>query len=268
MLTLAAICLNEEEFIEAWLRYHYMSFDRILICEGAARNYPRAAVTAAGLSRDATAQIIRSFPDPEGKIRLFQHGWAGPEVSTDDRVPAKMELRNVYAEHIDDGFAFTLDVDEFLHPYHVRELVAEMEQDPTILAYAIPQLHLWGSTRRYITGGYADVPHSRLYRWRRGSRYLANHNWPSSPEGNLLTANWKRPPLRVSDGRLCAPAIVHYGFCERKSSMAEKNLYYINRGEAATRPATTEFRQAALDGIVPPGCTVHSYREFVPFEPL
>jgi hypothetical protein len=29
MLTLASICLNEEEFIEAWLAYHYHAFDRI-----------------------------------------------------------------------------------------------------------------------------------------------------------------------------------------------------------------------------------------------
>jgi hypothetical protein len=50
MTTLAAICLNEEEFIEAWLRFHYDSFDRIILCEGAYRNYPREAVTEDGLS--------------------------------------------------------------------------------------------------------------------------------------------------------------------------------------------------------------------------
>jgi hypothetical protein len=267
MITLATICLNEEEFIGAWIQYHYSSFDRILICEGAARDYPRQAVTPEGLSRDATAEIIRSFPDPAGKIRFFQHGWAGPPLSSDDRVPAKMELRNVYAGYIEDGYAFTLDVDEFLHPYYVQELVAEMEEDPGIQAYAIPQVHLWHTTRQFITGGYADVPHSRLYRWRAGSRYVVNHNWPSSPEGILLTTNWRRPGLSVSDGRLSAPAIVHYGFCEPRSCMEEKNLYYLRRGEAATRPPTTEFREAALRGTVPRGCAIHPYRGFVPFAP-
>ncbi len=96
-ITLAAICLKEEEFIGAWLSYHYASFDQIIICEGAARNYPRTGVSGAGLSIDRTAEIVTEFPDPGRKIRFIRHGWAGPEVSTDDRVPAKMELRNIYA---------------------------------------------------------------------------------------------------------------------------------------------------------------------------
>ena len=61
MLTFS-ICLNEEEFMEAWLAYHYNSFDRIVICEGAARDYPREAVTDEGLSTDRTASIVRGFP--------------------------------------------------------------------------------------------------------------------------------------------------------------------------------------------------------------
>ncbi len=71
----------------------------------------------------------------------------------------------------------------------------------------------------------------------------------------------------MSGGKLSAPAIIHYGFCERKSSMAEKNGYYIARGEATTRSATTRFREAALSGTVLDGCSVHPYRGFLPFEP-
>jgi hypothetical protein len=267
MITLATICLNEEEFIGAWLDCHYASFDRIIICEGAARNYPRTAVSGTGLSIDRTAEIVRGFPDPRGKIRFVQHGWAGPEVSIDDRVPAKMELRNVYAKHIESGYAFTLDMDEFLHPSHIDELVNAMEEEPELGAYAIPQLHLWQTTRQYITGRYADMPHFRLYRWKAGSRYVYNHNWPSAPGGALLTANGKKAMLAVSGGELSGPAIIHYGFCERKSSMAEKNLYYAVRGEETTRPATTEFRRAALSGKPIEGCAVHPYRGFLPFEP-
>jgi hypothetical protein len=267
MLTLAAICLNEQDFIGAWLEYHYDSFDRILICEGAARNYPPETLTPEGLSSDATAEIIRDFPDSEGKIEFIQYGWAGPLSSSDDRVPAKIELRNAYASAIESGYVFTLDIDEFLHPYYVCELVAKMERNPDITAGAIPQLHLWQSTRQFITGGYADVPHFRLYRWRAGVRYVASHNWPSDPDGVVLTARQWRPPLEISDGWLEAPAIIHYGFCERKCSMGEKNNYYLARGEARSRPATSEFRRAALSGDLPNGCAVHPYRGFLPFAP-
>ena len=265
--TLATICLNEQDFIGPWLEYHYDSFDKIVICEGAARNYPPANITPEGLSTDATADIIQEFPDPEHKIRFVRHGWAGAKSCIDDRVPAKMELRNAYATLIDEGYAFTLDVDEFLHPYYVRELLAGMESDPEADACAIPQLHLWQTARQFIIGGYADVPHFRLFRWQPGSRYVANHNWPSTSDGTLLTARFRRPSLAVCDGRLCAPGIIHYGFCEQKEAMTEKNRYYLNRGEADTRPATCEFRQAAVSGLVPAHCTVHQYRGFLPFQP-
>ncbi len=265
MLTLASICLNEEEFMEAWLAYHYNSFDRIVICEGAARDYPREAVTDEGLSTDRTASIVRGFPDPAGKIRFIQYGWAGPASSNDDRVFAKMELRNAYAAHTEDGYAFTLDIDEFLHPHYVRELVVLMEKNPHLSACAIPQLHLWQNTCQFITGGYADFAHFRLYRWTSGCRYVVNHNWPSSTDGKLLTDCGIKLKLQVDAGELIAPAIIHYGFCEWKTSMQQKNRYYVARGEELTRPSTTAFRRAALEGIVPDECTVHSYQGFLPY---
>jgi hypothetical protein len=262
--TLAAICLNEEEFISSWLAYHYDAFDRIVLCEGAARDYPRTAVTADGLSADRTAQLVRGFPDPQSKITFLQHGWAGPESNPDDTIPAKIELRNRYASLIDHGFVFTLDVDEFLHPAHVENLVAVMAEHPDVDACAIPQLHLWQDTEHYITGGYADVPHVRLYRWRRGATYAVSHNWPSVPGGRSLADSYLRMPLSVQGGALTAPAIVHLGFCEPKHSMLVKNYYYVMRGEYRSRPLTTEFRAAAFAGRVPEGCAIHPYGGVVP----
>lgn len=266
MITLAAICLNEEQFIEPWLLYHYPSFDRIIICEGAARNYPRHAVTSTGLSLDRTASIIRQFPDQEHKITFVQYGWAGPRTSIDPCVPAKIELRNAYADLIHDGgYVYTLDIDEFLHPDFVTALNRSMDTNPDVTSYFIPQLHLWQDTRHYITGGYANISHGRLYRWRSGTRYKVTHNWPSDPDGLLLSKHRIRPDLACNNGVIMAPAIVHYGFCEDKRSMRVKNLYYILRGERQTRPATTEFRRCALRGVVPPDCEIHGYYGFLPF---
>ena len=268
MTILAAICLNEEQFIGAWLRYHYPSFDRIIICEGAARNYPRYAITSHGLSLDKTASIIKAFPDPDRKITFIQYGWAGPDVSVDPCVPAKIELRNVYADHIlQDAYVYTLDVDEFLHPTFVATLNKHMDAVPQANSCFVPQLHLWQDTEHYITGGYANISHCRLYRWQSGSRYKVSHNWPSSPDGTLLSDHRIQPKLKCDEGVLIAPAIVHYGFCENKQSMREKNLYYISRGEKQSRPATTEFRDYALRGIKPSDCEVRPYRGFLPFLP-
>jgi Glycosyl transferase family 2 len=261
---LAAICLNEEAFIGSWLEYHYEAFDRIILCEGAARDYPRPTVTADGLSADRTAAVIRAFPDPQAKLTFVQHGWAGPPHNPDDSIPAKIGLRNAYAALIDDGYVFTLDVDEFLHPTHVAELIDVMEEHPDVHACAIPQLHLWQATSQYITGGYADVPHVRLYRWPRGARYVVSHNWPSAPGGRSLAESYLRMPLEVEGDVLTAPAILHFGFCEPKESMLAKNYYYVMRGEYRSRPLTTEFRAAAFGGWTPEGCAVHPYRGFLP----
>jgi hypothetical protein len=259
--------LNEEEFMESWLSYHYPSFDRIVIVEGAARGYPADAVSAEGLSTDRTAEVVRNFPDPEHKITFVQYGWSGAEASPDERVPAKMELRNACLEFAGDGFLFTLDIDEFLHPFYVDDLVRMMEREPEATACAIPQLHLWQSPRTYISGGYADVPHFRLFRWQYGCRYQDTHNWPSGLDGEPLIARQLRPRLHVVGGRLAGPAIVHYGFCESKSSTSQKNAYYLARGEGegTTRPATSSFRRAAQEGRLPEGCKLHPYRGFLPF---
>jgi hypothetical protein len=261
---LAAICLNEEEFIGSWLAYHYDAFDRIILCEGAARDYPRVAVTSEGLSTDRTAALIRAFPDPRAKITFVQHGWAGPEHNPDDSIPAKIELRNGYAALIDEGYVFTLDVDEYLHPTYVEELIDVMGDHPDVHACAIPQLHLWQDSSHYITGGYADVPHVRLYRWPRGARYVVSHNWPSAPGGRSLSDSYLRMPLQVDDAVLTAPALLHFGFCEPKEAMLAKNYYYVMRGEYRSRPLTTEFRAAAFGGRTPEGCAVHPYRGFLP----
>src|SRR5208337_1321131 len=106
----------------------------------------------------------------------------------------------------------------------------------SLSACAIPQLHLWQNAGQFITGGYADVRHLRLYRWRCGCRYVVNHNWPSSADGKLLTDRGIKLRLQVVAGKLVAPAIIHYGFCERKTSMQQKNRYYVARGEELTRP--------------------------------
>jgi hypothetical protein len=71
----------------------------------------------------------------------------------------------------------------------------------------------------------------------------------------------------MNAGRPASPVIIHYGFCESKESMAQKNAYYLNRGEVHTRPATTLFRRAALEGRTPTGCKVYPYRGHLPFEP-
>jgi hypothetical protein len=250
--TFATICLNEAEFIGLNLRQHYDHCDEWIIVEGADKRYPRA--TEQGLSVDDTAEIIRSFPDPDKKIRFIQHGWAAD----------KCELRNRYADWCDDGVVVVFDADEFLSHRDLSWLIDRCRALPRPGSVRIPHIHFWKHDRQIITGGYYDVPHDRAYRWEAGCVYRDNHNHPArSFGGELLQESFyekfdRRLMVEPETGANAhpLPCFRHYGFAKSGQNIADKNAYYVNRGEATTRAETTRDRAAWFAEKLPPNCEV------------
>lgn len=256
--TFATICLNEAEFIGANIRQHLEHCDEWLFVEGACKGYPPDRVSPEGLSTDGTADIIRSFNSP--KIRLIQHGWTNA-----DGEAAKSELRNRYAELVDHGgIVLVIDADEFLSHASMRMLLSALESMPGHGSFRIPHIHAWKHPLQIITGGYADVPHDRAYRWIPGSRYV-NHNHPEFDGRTLQSMDYRkceRVLLTATDGMRIyqpEPFWFHVGFCKSPENVCDKNTMYANRGEASTRPRTTEFRKAWFTDELPPGCKLHPF---------
>jgi hypothetical protein len=252
--TFASIILNEAEYIGRNLAQHYDACDRWIVVEGADRRYPSDRVTKDGLSTDGTADIVRGFPDPLGKITFIQHGWA------DD----KCELRNRYAELADDGVLIVFDADEFLTHADLAWLIDRTSRLDGPGSVRIPHVHFWKNHRQVIVGGYYDVPHDRAYRWFKGCRYFDNHNHPCLPTSEQPLNRcrhelWNRQ-FRFEDetGAVAhpEPAWLHMGFCKAPEHVADKNAYYLNRGEATTRPETTESRAAWFAETLPRMCRV------------
>lgn len=256
-----SIVLNEAEYIYQNLQQHYDYCDRWIIVEGADRRYPSDAATADGLSIDATAELIRSFPDPRGKIQFVQHGWADN----------KEQLRSVYAAQVPDTTknVIVFDADEFLTHEHLGAILSGLEFMPGPGAWQIPHVHFWKSPQHIIKGGYFDVPHDRIYRWAPGCRYRANHNHPELPTGVLLQHLQHRRQSRqlITQGSgVVHPSLcwLHYGFVKAASNIAAKNQYYVARGEDTTRPQTTRNRAAWFDEQTPDGCTVLAWQGCYP----
>ncbi len=246
-VTVGIICLNESDLIAVNLANHYSIADKIVVVEGADRRFPNA--TKEGLSTDDTAEIVRAFPDPDRKIAFIQHGWAG----------CKSELRNRYCELAEDGILLAVDVDEFLSPQSAASLLDRLEGLPGPGAVRLPHVHLWKALDRQITGGYYSVPHNRAYRWTKGGRHQSGeHNHPSHPDGTLLL---KKRTKSLSAEYGCW---LHLGFCKPPSQISDKNRFYVNRGEARTRPGTTKDRAAWFKEAVPEGCTVKPWRGWTP----
>lgn len=257
------IVLNAMPWIHHWLQQHYEFADRIIIVEGADRRFPTRNVTAGGLSTDNTAYAVQSFPDPARKITLIQHGWCND----------KAELRDRYCTEVQPGALMAVpDSDEYIPGWAMKEVAALVESRPDRLAFTLPIVHYWqppGSiwplgwprSLKIVRGSYADVPHTRFFRAVEGMRYRRNHNHPELPDGCELVA---RAPFRMDlqltggEGGILTqqPAILHYGFCLGSVNGADKNEFYLARGEQSTRPDITQFRAAWLRGDVPAGARI------------
>ena len=262
MLMAGMIVLNEEEYLEANLRQHYCWVDHLVIVEGADVHYPRDRVSESGLSLDRTAEIVRSFPDPDHKITFIQNGWAG-----DGREGhGKTVLRDRYAEHFRRfglrGWLLHLDADEFfLQSDHaqISQWMQNAEQRGK-WALRLPTVHFWHGFDRIVTGGYYDIDHVRFFRFQGDMAYRysdeGSHNWPKFDDGTPVhrrgLVSCRRSLIscrnalslqhngRDHDGPCC----YHFGFAKSEQSVLDKTRYYENRGEGVSRPGTIADRRS------------------------
>lgn len=265
-VTIGMIVLNEEEYILKNLQQHYEHAHKIVIVEGADRLYPQVRVTKHGLSTDATAEIVRNFPDPSHKIKFIQHGWTnmtGPN--------AKCELRNRYLRETPDGLLIVIDADEFYRHKDIADLIDNMRRHPRYDAYQLPQIHFWHNLQQFITGGYYDMHHCRFWHVKSGDSYSQDHNYPTrgtKPLRNGYVRVKPRKVHRTESGKefVKAPCCYHFGFVKNQANMKDKNRYYENRGEKRTRYRTYKSREAWFkpDEQLYPRLAIHQYEGPLP----
>jgi len=253
-----SIVLNEQEFLYQNLLQHYSLCDEWIIVEGCCKDYPTHNVTSEGLSGDATAEIIKSFPDPDNKIKFIQYGF-----TEKDGEHGKSELRNQYAARIEETcVVVVIDADEFYLQAQLKEIIKVMKSG-LYSCWRIPQLHFWRDLEHIIVGGYFNVPHNRVYNWRAPLLYEGNHNHPEFPGGPYRKSD-RSLNLTRKGASISVPHCFHLGFAKGSDNMRDKTDYYLNRGEKATRPETSQCREAWFNGRLPLQCEVLSWAGDLP----
>lgn len=166
-LSFGIIVLNGEPFIKYNLKALYPHAHEILIVEGAVNKFAHAA-TPDGHSLDNTVDIIKSFPDPENKIKLIQRDGFWSE---------KDDMCNAYMGACTGDYIWQVDVDEFYKPEDIEQVRTILVSDPEISQVNFRSVCFWRSFKARIMGAsfiFGADEFIRIFRYRPGYSYITH----------------------------------------------------------------------------------------------
>ena len=133
--------LNGEPFITYQLNSIYSHAYEIIIIEGAYKKF--AFATNNGRSQDSTISSIKSFHDPQNKIKL---------IVKDGFYEDRMEMCNEFMGYVTGDVLWQIDVDEFYHDsthLYVQDL---FQSNPELDLVSFNFIDLFGSLKLQVSG--------------------------------------------------------------------------------------------------------------------
>lgn len=210
------IVFNGDDFIRESLRSVYAFAHEIFIIEGAVRECWEIA-NPDGSSTDATTDIIRSFPDPQGKIRVFQGKWENKE-----------QMTNVPLPHVTGDYVWQLDSDEAYKEEDLPRLARLIQDSPDVSCVYFKTIDFFQGFDRIMVGKNDHKRSShldRIWRFKKGSRFIG-HRPPDlyCPGENKFMGQGKR-----LDGEWLAAThgiyLYHYSYVTDKQ-VRDKMVFY------------------------------------------
>lgn len=146
----SVIVFNLDYILDAVLESIYPWASQILITEGPVEYFMKRGFT---VSTDNTVEIIKSFPDPEKKIKLIQGQWKD-----------KTEMVKAQTEFVDPDttFGWVVDADEVYKQDDIKKI---LEMLPDYDSVAFRSLTFLGGFD-YVLGGWEqEAQYHRIKRW-------------------------------------------------------------------------------------------------------
>ena len=138
-ISFGMIVFNGDYVLKENLESLYPFAHEIVITEGPVKHYIDRGFTT---STDNTVSIIKSFPDPENKIKLVQGQW-----------PEKDEMCNAYAKYLTGDYVWHVDSDEIYKPEEMERIIKYLtDNQNNCYSMAFKFRSFYGGFERYISG--------------------------------------------------------------------------------------------------------------------
>lgn len=212
------IVLNGGLFIKYNLESLYPHAHEILIVEGAVEKFAHAS-TPDGHSIDNTVEIIKSFPDPDKKIKLIQRDGFWPE---------KDEMSNAYMEACTGDYIWQVDVDEFYKSQDILTIQAILAADRNITRIDVRSVCFLRSFNARVMGArhiYGLDAFTRIFVFKPGYKYLTHRPPTLVDETGQLFKHIKL----ISADELEGLGIVQYHYSYVASDSVSNKVDYYSR---------------------------------------
>lgn len=214
-ISVGILVLNGRPFIKAQLENLYDLAHEIIICEGGTKFWHETH--GFRRSNDGTLDIIHDFPDPDNKIKLIQKDWV-----------TKNEMSKTYSKIMTGDVVYTVDIDEFLAPQHVKLMAKEMI-DHNFNAVQNGHYVFFGDFETIVVNKNTPFWFRPIRMFRRISNRLINHipiGYLVPGKGGKMTVG---SPGRILQADKLGVKTHHYSYVNRENALA-KFKYYAHRG--------------------------------------
>jgi hypothetical protein len=204
---------NEEGWIEYNLRNNYDEFDEIRVVEGAVTGRPKS--TPEGRSTDRTLELIKNFPDPQDKIRLY---------TLNRPFKCLEEQKQIFLDTSQPGdWLFIVDCDEFYRDGDIDRVRKAINLHPTASEFIPTFLHFYRDFQHVKAPHPEWQPqHQRIIRYQPGMRYHT-HPVATDARGKCTYFDGEYQQKRFTIPSLY---IYHYGHAKGREFHEMKREFY------------------------------------------
>jgi hypothetical protein len=170
-LSFGIIVFNGDYVLRENLSALYPCAHEIVITEGPVKHNQKLGFTS---STDQTVDIIKSFPDPQNKIRLISGKWEN-----------KDQMCNVYLKGMTGDYVWHIDADELYLSNDIEKVIKYLENNKNCYSMSFRLYSFYGGFERYVSGFDENFEVHRIQKFIPGKSVWKTHRpptmiWPPS----------------------------------------------------------------------------------------